>query len=158
MVNQLESNLKVVVATSRDLSVLKRHGFLLDREVHGIERSLDDVHEGTRRQLERPFWEVEYHIARINDEVYGSVMLQTEFEPAGLCHNGWIRTLYVDGDVRSRGTGTALMESVERRARGGGVRALKLVRSDANVYAAQLDRFYSRLGYKKHGIVYKKTL
>lgn len=158
MTNQLQSNLKVVVATGRDLPVLERHGFLLDREAHGIERCLKDVHEGTRRQLERPFWEVEYHIARTSDEVYGSVMLQTEFEPAGLCHNGWIRTLYVDGEVRSRGTGTALMESVERRAHRAGLRALKLVRSDANVYAANLDRFYSRLGYKKHGIVYKKNL
>lgn len=58
---------------------------------------------------------------------------------------GRLLVLAVDGDVRGRGVGTALLEAAEDRARRFGCRDMEL---SSSRYRTGAHRFYERLGYE----------
>jgi ribosomal protein S18 acetylase RimI-like enzyme len=65
-------------------------------------------------------------------------------------HRGWINYLAVDPDMRKRGLGRMMMESIEERLRSLGCPKINLQVRESNL---DVIRFYERIGYSSDHVI-----
>ena len=135
----------------RLLDEMKAHHRAIERDEPRFNVPEDELDAFAGKILSDP--SVTVLVAEGEDRLLGFAQLR--FLPKSWGYSCEIDLLAVDAASRSRGIGTALMRTIEARARASGVVSMRLNVSVGNDGAM---RFYERLGYGQSGIRLAKTL
>lgn len=84
---------------------------------------------------------------------FGSLTVKDTFWPEG--HLGYVDELVVDGEYRSKGVGTQLLDRLIALAREKGCFRIEL---DAAFYRNKSHRFYKQNGFTTRAFVFSKVL
>lgn len=125
---------------------MESEGLELDNSI--LERGVAAVIEDRSKGL--------YFVAKISNEIVGSLMVTTEWSDWNNCEYWWIQSVYVKPEYRRKRVFTTLCREVEAQAKAEGVKYVRLYADKNNLNAINC---YHSLGYTKgHYLMLEKGL
>lgn len=139
------SDIDTIVSFQQAMA-MESEGLELDNSI--LERGVAAVIEDRSKGL--------YFVAKMGNEIVGSLMVTTEWSDWNNCEYWWIQSVYVKPEYRRKGVFTTLCREVEAQAKAEGVKYVRLYADKNNLNAINC---YHSLGYTKgHYLMLEKGL
>lgn len=149
----MEYKFKIDVATIEDTETLVNFQLAMAKESEGTELDYETVREGVKAGIADD-GKATYLVARDDKgEIFGSLMLTTEWSDWNNCNYYWIQSVYVRPESRHHGVFKELFDMAKTIAQSEGASALRLYVDRHNVNA---QKVYQALGmHESHYLMYE---
>lgn len=149
------TDINVIFATLEDLDIIVQFQMDMAFESEGTILNKNSLEKGVGAAL-KDADRGRYLVAKVKEEVVGSLMLTREWSDWNNCWYLWVQSVYVVPTHRGKGIYTAMYQKVKDIAREEGIRQIRLYVDKDNTNA---QRVYNQLGMTEcHYLMFEEEI
>lgn len=149
------TDINVIFATLEDLDIIVQFQMDMAFESEGTILNKNSLEKGVGAAL-KDADRGRYLVAKVKEEVVGSLMLTREWSDWNNCWYLWVQSVYVVPTHRGKGIYTAMYQKVKDIAREEGIRQIRLYVDKDNTNA---QRVYNQLGMAEcHYLMFEEEI
>lgn len=149
------TDINVIFGTLEDLDIIVQFQMDMAFESEGTILNKNSLEKGVGAAL-KDADRGRYLVAKVKEEVVGSLMLTREWSDWNNCWYLWVQSVYVVPTHRGKGIYTAMYQKVKDIAREEGIRQIRLYVDKDNTNA---QRVYNQLGMTEcHYLMFEEEI
>ena len=149
------TDINVIFGTLEDLDIIVQFQMDMAFESEGTILNKNSLEKGVGAAL-KDADRGRYLVAKVKEEVVGSLMLTREWSDWNNCWYLWVQSVYVVPTHRGKGIYTAMYQKVKDIAREEGIRQIRLY---VDKYNTNAQRVYNQLGMTEcHYLMFEEEI